>query len=492
MTKRKNGQGKKPRPSAARSRSSAAGSRGAVGGDPPVRPPGGAPQQLPSAVSQGDPAGRVPEVFLRPRAQSRPSRSRALPGSQVPSRQAALRRSEPAIASPERKATPVAAPEAALAFTALRSRSPRLARGAGQKSVEILRSPFGALHEAGPQSLGITYWFEAAPKGEPYPVSVSLSGKLRGDAPPGHQDSFRVNKTVGRVLPGSGRVAMTVRVPDLAAGTWDVTATPIEPSRPGSSTQWSAGSSRRSPAAGSGTTTFTSFANQLAPGVWPGAWPALVATGAVIALLVQLFLAARLGLSVSTLLPLSALACLLGLGGAKMYYVATHRSETVNLVVGMSVQGFVVVAVGTLLVGARLGGLSLGSVLDVTAPGILAGMAVGRVGCLLGGCCVGRPTASRWGVWSSDRHLGLRRIPVQAIESGFAATLALLAVSANLTWGTAPGGLVFLVTMGAYTAGRQLLFPLRQIARTTSHGRIVTLTISCAVSFAGILVAILR
>ncbi|MGI8614470.1 MAG: prolipoprotein diacylglyceryl transferase [Nocardioidaceae bacterium] len=217
-----------------------------------------------------------------------------------------------------------------------------------------------------------------------------------------------------------------------------------------------------------------------------------MATGAVIALLVQLFLAARLGLSVSTLLPLSALACLLGLGGAKMYYVATHRSETVNLVVGMSVQGFVVVAVGTLLVGARLGGLSLGSVLDVTAPGILAGMAVGRVGCLLGGCCVGRPTASRWGVWSSDRHLGLRRIPVQAIESGFAATLALLAVSANLTWGTAPGGLVFLVTMGAYTAGRQLLFPLRQIARTTSHGRIVTLTISCAVSFAGILVAILR
>ena len=273
-----------------------------------------------------------------------------------------------------------------------------------------------------------------------------------------------------------------------------MTATPVEPAPPGPSSRWSLLNDPRLPVAkATGTTTFAPVARQLAPGARIGAWPALVATGAVLALLIQTLLAARVGLPVSQLLPLSVLACLLGVGGAKTYFLMTHRSEPVNLLMtGVSVQGFVIVAVVTVLTGTLLRGLPLGAVLDVTAPGMLAGMAVGRLGCLLGGCCVGRPTTSRWGVWSSNRLVGQRRIPVQAMESTLAGCLALLTLSAILIWGTSLDGVVFLAGIGAYTAGRQFLFPLREIPRATPYGRIATLAISCAIALTALLVAIAR
>jgi prolipoprotein diacylglyceryltransferase len=66
-----------------------------------------------------------------------------------------------------------------------------------------------------------------------------------------------------------------------------------------------------------------------------------------------------------------------------------------------------------------------GVFLDVTAPGLLFAMAVGRVGCFFAGCCGGPPTASCWGVWSSDQHVGARRIPTQLLESVLAFSLGL-------------------------------------------------------------------
>ena len=93
------------------------------------------------------------------------------------------------------------------------------------------------------------------------------------------------------------------------------------------------------------------------------------------------------------------------------------------------------------------------------APGLLLGLMVGRLGCLLGGCCAGRPTSSRWGVWSSDRSLGVRRVPVQLFESCLAGVAGALALTAIIGFGANAGGLIFVAGFAAYTAGRQVLFP---------------------------------
>ncbi|MBA3524847.1 MAG: prolipoprotein diacylglyceryl transferase, partial [Geodermatophilaceae bacterium] len=156
-----------------------------------------------------------------------------------------------------------------------------------------------------------------------------------------------------------------------------------------------------------GSTGFAPVVRVRAPGVRLAAWPGLVGLGAVVALLAMSLLASRLGLPVTHVLVLALVASLVGLVGlvgAKLYYLAEHPTyarSLASMTGGMCIQGFVLAANRTIVLGALLWDLSVGSVLDATAPGLLFGMAIGRVGCFLGGCCAGRPTASRWGLWSS-------------------------------------------------------------------------------------------
>ena len=230
----------------------------------------------------------------------------------------------------------------------------------------------------------------------------------------------------------------------------------------------------------------------LAPGARLGAWPALVALGAVLALTVQALLASHAELPVSRVFWLSLVACLVGVAGAKLYYVVGHlvkgdlRIGLSMLTGGMCIQGFVLGAIATLVIGAPAADLGVLPLLDVTTPGLLFGMTIGRFGCLLGGCCAGRPTASRWGVWSSDRKLGMRRIPTQLLESAVAFVLGLAA--AGLVWTTSvqPSGAIFMGAIAVYTFSRQLLFPMRAGPRHTPHGRIVTMTLAAVVLAAAI------
>ena len=361
---------------------------------------------------------------------------------------------------------------------------PRLALHSGAAPVEVSRFSCNGLAGMEPQALGVSYWFDAAPTGEPYSVTIHFSGRLRGEAPPGQRSTFATVTTVDDIVPGSGRIAVTTRIHNLAPGSWDVVATPVARAAHGSAAPWVPVSDPRLPTGtASGSTAFGPVIRQRAPGVRLGAWPALVGAGAVLALVVQTLLAPLLGLPVPRLLALSVVASVLGLLGAKIYYLVTHLRERARLLgPGMSVQGFVIVAVITLIGGSVLLGLPWRPVLDATAPGLLLGMTVGRLGCLLGGCCAGRPTSSRWGLWSSDRRVGVRRIPVQLLESTIAGVIAALSVLAVLSYGTGSNGLVFVGGLGAYITGRQLLFPLRGIPRATRHGRVVTLVASSVVT----------
>jgi phosphatidylglycerol:prolipoprotein diacylglycerol transferase len=137
---------------------------------------------------------------------------------------------------------------------------------------------------------------------------------------------------------------------------------------------------------------------------------------------------------------------------------------------GWSVDGFLVAAPVTAVLLAAAQGLDIGAYLDGVAPGIFLAVAIGRVGCFLTGCCAGRPTAG-WGVWSSDRRVGARRVPAQLLES--ATGLALASLAALLIFGGLLGGtgLVFVITIAAYVASRQGLLRLRAEARPFSWRR---------------------
>lgn len=334
------------------------------------------------------------------------------------------------------------------------------------------------LEDVEPQALGLTYWYDAPSAGDPVEVTVGFEGR-RLDGPESDRPvQFATRTTVTKVLPGSGRAAVTARVSDVAPGTYEVWAAEVSPrpSAPSAPVQ--------------GRTAFAPAVKVSGPGVVLGAWPALVLLGTVLALLLQNRLALREDLPAGRVLALTGVACLLGTVGAKLYYVLTHRGERTGVITtGMSVQGFVLGAVGTLILGAALFGLPIARVLDVTAPGLLFGMTVGRFGCLLGGCCAGRATASRWGIRSSDRRLLVRRIPVQLLEGG-AAALAGVAALVLLAREGQPAGAVFVGSLALYVLGRQLLFPLRSLPRTTSHGRtlMIVMTVVLVAGSAAVLV----
>ncbi|WP_240619296.1 prolipoprotein diacylglyceryl transferase [Blastococcus sp. TF02-8] len=328
-----------------------------------------------------------------------------------------------------------------------------------------------------PQGLGLTYWFDAAPSGEPYSIAVRFTGRRISSDDPGMGDAFDVVHTVDRVIPGSGRIALTARIPGVSRGEWKVAAEPVRGPEPPRTTGTRATRPALLPTATStGATTYFPALGALGPGVRLTAWPSLVGAGALVAFILQGLLADQRDLPVGRLFLVSVLASLIGVVGAKVYYLLTHRTEKSPLLrAGMSVQGFVIAALATLLSGAWLTGISVGPMLDVTGPGLLFGMAIGRLGCLLGGCCAGRPTASRWGVWSSDRRVGVRRIPVQLMESGMAATVATATLFAALTVDVPIDGLLLVAGLAAYILGRQFLFPLRGLPRLTTWGRVTTL-----------------
>ena len=350
-----------------------------------------------------------------------------------------------------------------------------------QHGLQLTRFGCDAVDALEPHALGVTYWFEPPGDGGPYSVTVRLRGRRIGvKGRPRRHDTFEKVERVDAIRPGTGPIALTSRLTDVATGEWHVTATAdAAPASPGTRR---AASIRLPSASSTGATAYAPVVRISAPGARLAAWPALVGVGLVSALITQYLLGRHAGLPALRVLGLSLLSSLVGAVGAKVYYLVEHRSERSPLLTaGMCIQGFVISAIATLVVSALATGVAVGTLLDVTAPGLLWAMTIGRFGCFFGGCCAGRATPSRLGLWSSNRRLGLRRIPTQLLEAALALIIGGAAAAVVLADAASPPALLFAAAMAAYTLGRQLLFPLRDLPRNTTNGRLLTLTVATVV-----------
>ena len=354
----------------------------------------------------------------------------------------------------------------------------------------------------------VTCWLDPGGDGQPYPVSVSFSGRRAGGrGRPRQGDRFDRVETIDPVVPGSGPVSVTAKVRDVTPGEWVVWARPdagtvrggppVRPlpapaaGRPGlMRLLWSKGN----PVVpgNSGTRVMTGPGGYATgPGLVPASWLPLVAVGVVAALSVQAVLAGRAHLSVAAALGVSLAASVAGAGGARAWYVALNRGKVQGIPSqGLCIQGFIVAAVAVLIAGLALAGLPVRTFLDISAPGLFFAMAIGRQGCFLHGCCTGRLTSSRWGIWASDGRLGARRAPTQQLESLACLVIGLAALLPDLQARRPPAGTVFIGAVAAYTVCRQLLFPYRAEPRKTSLGRRASLIAAALVLVADVIVAI--
>ena len=361
--------------------------------------------------------------------------------------------------------------------------------------VALTGGGFTALLESAVQEiLAVTYWFDPAPHPGPYPVTVRFSGRrvdVIGRLQSG--DRFVQDETIEEVVPGSGPISLTTRVRGINPGEWLVTARmlgsayPAHGPREQGNTTPVAGPPgpiarfwrRWAPSAESAEhvrTCPTPFAR--VPGIFPGIWGAMVTLGIAVALVIS-----RDPLAVGPVWTVSLVAIAVGIAGAKGWFIVLHRHE--HRIEGWCIQGFITGAILAVTILLVVLDMPVGVFLDVTAPGLLVAMAVGRVGCFFAGCCGGPPTASRWGVWSSDQRVGARRIPTQLLESVLALSLGLGVLVALVSHGPA-GGAFFVAGLAAYTLGRQGLLRLRAEPRKTRLGGLATSALAALVLVAAI------
>jgi phosphatidylglycerol---prolipoprotein diacylglyceryl transferase len=196
--------------------------------------------------------------------------------------------------------------------------------------------------------------------------------------------------------------------------------------------------------------------------IW--SYPALVYVGLVSGVTAGNVAAHADGLDAFRVFLAMLVLIVVGLVGARLFFVFSHWEvyrhdyrQIWNRRAGGAAQygGLLLVLPFSLFLLPRLR-LHLGAFWDVAAFTLLITMFFGRIGCLLNGCCAGRPS-SGWLGWYLPNRAGVwdRRIPTQCLEAGWAAVLL---IAATLLWRRMPfPGALFLLVSAGYAAGRLLL-----------------------------------
>jgi phosphatidylglycerol---prolipoprotein diacylglyceryl transferase len=346
--------------------------------------------------------------------------------------------------------------------------------------------------------LTVTYWLDPGEHGDPFGATIRFTGRrlgVTGRPQPG--DTFAQEETVEGIVPGSGPVAITAEVRGIASGEWSVTArsvaratsSPFRPYPPPGQD----GAARRAPlprrvpipAEPTTTVRTTSLLFTKVPGIVRYAYASLVFLGVLVGLAVQALLLTGRHYAVLEPLLISAGAVAAGIVGGKAWYIAVQRGRKFD---GWCVQGFVTGAAIVVAAAALAGpGVPPGVYLATTGPALLIGMAFGRPGCFWAGCCVGRPTASRRGIWSSDRRVGCRREPAQLLEALASLVIGVAVLAVVLLDGLARSGPVAVAGLAAYTLVRQFILSLRaEPPDRWRYGRQLTIAVAAAALIASV------
>jgi len=170
-----------------------------------------------------------------------------------------------------------------------------------------------------------------------------------------------------------------------------------------------------------------------------GDWPVysygvLLALAYLAGLQLAVMRARRAGLDSARIMDLGIYLIIAALVGAKLMlvvvdfsYFRDHPRELLSLArVGGVFYGGLIFALLAGLFLVRRYKLPVWSAADMYAPGVALGHIIGRLGCLLAGCCYGRPTDLPWGITftspvaaaSAGTPLGIPLHPTQIYDAG--------------------------------------------------------------------------
>ncbi|HLF28970.1 MAG TPA: prolipoprotein diacylglyceryl transferase [Anaerolineae bacterium] len=158
-----------------------------------------------------------------------------------------------------------------------------------------------------------------------------------------------------------------------------------------------------------------------------------------------------------------------GLIGARLFHVIDHwpheyAANPIRALYiwegGLAIWGAVVGGFLAVAVFAWRRKLPLGRLLDIAAPGVVLGQALGRVACVITGDAMGKPTTGPFGFAYTNPgamvpQLGVYYTPMPVFE--MIANLGIFALLWQLRKRNWPDGLLFLVYLSLYSVERFLL-----------------------------------
>lgn len=152
----------------------------------------------------------------------------------------------------------------------------------------------------------------------------------------------------------------------------------------------------------------------------------MIAIGVLVAMLVSDKRAGKRGLNGELIYGMVIWTLVLGFGCAKILYIFTDLQNFLNNPIQfLKFSGFVVfggIIGGTLTICGycKLHKVSMIDYLDLAVPGVALAQGFGRIGCLLAGCCYGRPTDSIIGITFTHSDFapnGIKLLPTQIMMS---------------------------------------------------------------------------
>ena len=231
-----------------------------------------------------------------------------------------------------------------------------------------------------------------------------------------------------------------------------------------------------------------------------GNWPVysygvLLAVAYLVALQLAVVRARRAGIDAARVMDLGIYLIIAALVGAKLMLVVTDLKyflsnpvELLNLVrAGGVFYGGLIVSFLTGLVLVRRYKLPIWPTADMYAPGIALGHVIGRLGCLLAGCCYGKATDVAWSITFTDpvaaanvgTPLGMPLHPTQLYDAG-AEMLILIALLATERKGKTFAGRTFWLYILLYAISRFIV----EIYRGDPRGSMMGFSTSQVVSLA--------
>ncbi|OGO03840.1 MAG: prolipoprotein diacylglyceryl transferase [Chloroflexi bacterium RBG_13_53_26] len=193
----------------------------------------------------------------------------------------------------------------------------------------------------------------------------------------------------------------------------------------------------------------------------------LMFMGIVVGVVLTLRLAKKAGISEDTIITGAIWAVIFGLIGARLSHVIDswdiYSKDPMKILAfhegGLGWYGALIGGILAVVIYSRIKKFSLGRFADAAAPGIILGLAIGRIGCTINGDAAGTPTSLPW-AFTYTHPDAFAPLWIPTHPAPIYEILWIMATLGLLWWlkgKIKPDGSLFLVMLATYSFGRFII-----------------------------------